>query len=67
MVVHPEYQRKGLGDVILKSMLRKINQEAPSDGKPYISLFSDEAGRRLYQKNGFKNSTPGELGMVLKS
>lgn len=65
MAVHPEHQRKGLGDVILKALLRRINQEAPSDGKPYISLFADEAGRRLYYKNGFKDAAPGELGMVL--
>jgi GNAT superfamily N-acetyltransferase len=65
MAVHPEHQRKGLGDVILKSLVRRINQEAPSDGKPYISLFADEAGRRLYYKNGFKDPAPGELGMVL--
>lgn len=66
MAVHPEHQRKGLGDVILKSILWKINQEAPSDGKPYISLFADEAGRRLYHKNGFEDSAPAALGMVLK-
>jgi GNAT superfamily N-acetyltransferase len=65
MAVHPEHQRKGLGDVILKALLRRINQEAPSDGKPYISLFADEAGRRLYYKNGFKDPAHGELGMVL--
>lgn len=67
MAVHPEHQRKGLGDVILKALLQRISQEAPSDGKPYISLFADEAGRKLYYKNGFKDAAPGELGMVFKS
>jgi ribosomal protein S18 acetylase RimI-like enzyme len=66
MAVHPEHQRKGLGDVILKKILRQIKQEAPSDGKPYISLFADEAGRKLYRKNGFEDSAPGALGMVMK-
>ena len=67
MAVHPSHQRKGLGDVILKTLLQRIRQEAPTDGKPYISLFADEAGRKLYFKNGFVESAPGELGMVLPS
>ncbi|KAJ5931144.1 Acyl-CoA N-acyltransferase [Penicillium verhagenii] len=67
MAVHPEHQKKGLGDVILKKLLREIKQQAPSDGKPYISLLADEAGRKLYFKNGFVESAPGSLGMVLKS
>ncbi|KGO70003.1 Acyl-CoA N-acyltransferase [Penicillium expansum] len=67
IAVHPEHQRKGLGDVILKALLQRISQGAPSDGKPYISLFADEAGRKLYYKNGFKDAAPGGLGMVFKS
>lgn len=66
MAVHPQCQRKGLGDVILKALLKQINQEAPPDGKPYISLFADEAGRKLYYKNGFQGAAPGQLGMVLE-
>lgn len=63
MAVHPQHQRKGLGDVILKALLARIYQESPSDGKPYISLFADEAGRRLYYKNGFQDAAPDQLGM----
>lgn len=67
MAVHPQHQRKGLGDAILKTLLNQIRQEAPPDGEPYISLFADEAGRRLYHKNGFQDAAPEELGMVVKS
>ncbi|KAJ5087140.1 Acyl-CoA N-acyltransferase [Penicillium angulare] len=67
MAVHPRHQKKGLGDIVLKVLLQRINQEAPNDGKPYISLFADEAGKRLYFKNGFVEAAPGQLGMVLKS
>lgn len=66
MAVHPQHQRKGLGDVILKTLLKQIKHEAPPDGKPYISLFADEAGRRLYSKNGFQDAAPEELGMAMK-
>ncbi|KAJ5812453.1 hypothetical protein N7474_008754 [Penicillium riverlandense] len=67
MAVHPGHQRKGLGDAILKTLLWKISKGAAQDGKPYISLFADEAGRRLYHKNGFVEAAPGQLGMVLPS
>ncbi|KXG52907.1 Acyl-CoA N-acyltransferase [Penicillium griseofulvum] len=67
MAVHPDHQRKGLGDVILKALVQEIYKKAPSDGNPYISLLADEAGRRLYSKNGFVESAPDSLGMVLRS
>lgn len=67
MAVHPEHQRKGLGHFILNVLLRRIKELAPADGKPYISLFADEAGRSLYIKNGFVDAAPGQLGMVLRS
>ncbi|KAJ5537538.1 Acyl-CoA N-acyltransferase [Penicillium frequentans] len=66
MAIHPEHQKKGLGDVILKTLLREIRNRAPTDGKPYISLLADKAGRRLYLKNGFVESAPEEMGMVLE-
>lgn len=67
MAVHPKHQRKGLGDVILKTLLNQIKQEAPPDGTPYITLFADEPGKKLYYKNGFRDAAPEELGMVVKS
>ncbi|KAJ5652938.1 Acyl-CoA N-acyltransferase [Penicillium longicatenatum] len=66
MAVHPEHQKKGLGNVILKTLLQEIKNRAPADGKPYISLLADEAGRKLYFKNGFVESAPEEMGMVFK-
>jgi GNAT superfamily N-acetyltransferase len=65
MAVHPDHQKKGLGDAILKALLQRIAHNAPKDGEPYITLFADEAGRRLYYKNGFVDAAPGQLGMVL--
>lgn len=65
MAVHPDHQRKGLGDAILKALLRHIHREAPADGKPYITLFADEAGRRLYYNNGFEDAAPDQLGMAI--
>ncbi|KAK3311597.1 uncharacterized protein B0T15DRAFT_80599 [Chaetomium strumarium] len=67
MAVLPTHQRKGLGDAVLKDLLRHIKEHAPQDGTgAYVTLFADGPGRRLYAKNGFVESLPsGQLGMNL--
>lgn len=65
MGVVPEHQKKGLGDAILKNLLEYIEKNA-AEGEPYVSLFADPPGRKLYAKNGFVDgSKQDELGMVL--
>ncbi|KAK0708421.1 putative GNAT family acetyltransferase [Lasiosphaeris hirsuta] len=64
MAVLPEHQRKGLGDAILKHMLAYIKENAP-EGEPYVTLSADPPGRRLYLRNGFVESAPKEVGMML--
>jgi GNAT superfamily N-acetyltransferase len=72
VAVLPTHQRRGLGDILLKNLIQKIRSLAPppsGDGTrflPYVSLLADEAGRRLYEKNGFVFSAPRSLGMVLE-
>ncbi|KAL2813024.1 hypothetical protein BJX63DRAFT_432309 [Aspergillus granulosus] len=63
MAVLPEHQRKGLGDVVLKELLRYIKVNAP-EGEPYVNLLADPPGRKLYDKNGFVESAPVSTGMV---
>ncbi|RJE21513.1 GNAT family [Aspergillus sclerotialis] len=65
MAVLPDHQRKGLGNVILKTLLARIKELAP-EGRPYVNLFADPPGRRLYAKNGFVEAASKEMGMVLK-
>lgn len=65
MAVLPEHQRRGLGDVVLKTLLGRIGGEDVPVGKKFVSLLADEPGRRLYAKNGFVDAAPKELGMVL--
>ncbi|KAL4803351.1 acyl-CoA N-acyltransferase [Aspergillus unguis] len=65
MAVLPEHRRLGLGEAILKHLLGYIKDHAP-DGKPYVNLFADGPGRRLYSKNGFVDAMPHSLGMVWK-
>lgn len=66
MAVLPEHQRKGLGDAVLKHLMRHIKENAPQDGTgAYVTLFADGPGRRLYARNGFVETTPGQLGMMM--
>lgn len=66
MATLPEHQRKGLGSIILQHLLAYIKENSPDDGTPYINLFADPPGRRLYENNGFiAGEHFNELGMVL--
>ena len=64
MATIPDHQRRGLGDAILNRLLTKIKAEA-APGEAYVTLMADEPGRKLYQKHGFAESMPKEMGMVL--
>jgi GNAT superfamily N-acetyltransferase len=64
MAVLPQHQRKGLGDAILKDLLARIKAQAP-EGEPYVTLFADPPGRKLYAQNGFVDAAPKQLGMQL--
>ncbi|KAK8090939.1 hypothetical protein PG994_000444 [Apiospora phragmitis] len=67
MAVLPEHQRRGLGDAVLKTLMDRIRTYAVK-GDAYVTLFADIPGRRLYDKNGFMEAMPREMGMdiVLK-
>jgi len=63
MAVLPEHQRRGIGDVILTSLIDRIRREAPPE--PHITLLADEPGRRLYARHGFVPTAPQSVGMKL--
>lgn len=67
MATLPDHQRKGLGDVVLKELMAYIGLNAPHDESqgecPYVTLFADGPGRKLYEKNGFKEAAPKQMGM----
>ncbi|KAG6355279.1 hypothetical protein INS49_003240 [Diaporthe citri] len=66
MATLPEHQRKGLGGFVLHHLLAYIEDNKPEDGNPFINLFADPPGRRLYENNGFVAVERfNELGMVL--
>ncbi|MDR7385737.1 GNAT family N-acetyltransferase [Promicromonospora iranensis] len=58
----PEFQRQGLGRMVMDRLLDEIRAKAPAD--PYVTLVADPPGRRLYESLGFVDVAPS-LGMRL--
>lgn len=68
MATLPEHQRKGFGQFVLHHLLGYIDENKPEDGAPFINLFADPPGRKLYENNGFVAVERfNELGMALPS
>jgi GNAT superfamily N-acetyltransferase len=61
MVVLPEHQRRGLGDIIFKRIMREVEERAPA-GPTLVTLMADPPAQGLYRRNGFSD-TPAALGM----
>lgn len=59
MATLPDHQRRGLGKVVLTTLLGHIHEHAPADA--YITLLADPPGVPLYTSLGFE-PTPS-LGM----
>jgi ribosomal protein S18 acetylase RimI-like enzyme len=54
MAVLPAYQRKGLGDRILRRILSYVDEHAP---RARLALEGDPPGVALYKRHGFKMQT----------
>ena len=62
LIVHPEYQGKGLGKTILKQLVNKCKQHRIRD----IQLFSATNKFIFYEKSGFTRRPEKSPGMELK-
>lgn len=66
IAVLPAHQRKGLGEAVLQHLLAYLKANTSSEGGGvYVTLFADEAGRKLYLRNGFADPMPTHLGMMM--
>lgn len=59
--VLPEHQKKGLGKLIVKTLVDWIEKNTTRDC--YVSLLADGDAHLLYQKFGFVASMPASHGM----
>ena len=65
MAVLPEYQRRGLGGVVLSYLLDQIRQRAPAGA--YVSLLADGPGRPLYACTDLSKALPARSGWCWRS
>lgn len=59
VVVHPDFQSKGLGKALMKYMIRKLRHEDISN----ITLFADPHVVNFYRRMGFMADPEGIKGM----
>lgn len=61
LVVHPDYQKKGIGNEIMSVLMEYLNGNAPD--KAFIGLFASDGKESFYQKYDFKDYSPNMTGM----
>lgn len=61
IAVHPDHQGRGLGKMILASIMDYVESELPVSA--YVSLIADVPANRLYEQFGFKETAPRSVGM----
>lgn len=61
IVVHPNYQGKGIGKEIMQELMEYLEENAPD--KAFIGLFASEGKNEFYEKYDFKNYSPNMTGM----
>ena len=59
VAVHPHYQKQGIGALIIKSMLTKLDDH----GIPLITLYTECAKKHFYSKFGFKPNSDRVIAM----
>ena len=62
VAVDPEYQGQGFGSQIMTHIMRYLDENAPEGC--YISLIADVP--TIYEKFGFKRTSPNAEGMYLR-
>ncbi len=64
IAVHPDYQRRGIGNQIMTRLMEYLRKTAPKSA--YVSLIADGGATKLYEKFGFKLTAPVSVGMALR-
>ena len=61
IVVHPDYQKNGIGNEIMTILIEYLNKNAPD--KAFVGLFASEGKEPFYEKYNFKDFSPNMTGM----
>lgn len=54
IVVHPTYQKKGIGTNITNRLVEYVNKRTPIGGRSSIQLIVEKGKEEFYEKVGFK-------------
>lgn len=54
IIVHPEYQNKGIGSRIMDMIIEYVDRETPVGGRSSILLAAEKGKEEFYSKKGFK-------------
>lgn len=60
VIVLPEYQKKGIGMLLMDAVMAEINRQIPAGG--YIALFSARGLEPFYARYGFVERSHDMLG-----
>lgn len=61
IMVHPDYQKNGIGNVIMNNLVEYLNINAPD--KAFVGLFASQGTEPFYEKYNFKDFTANMTGM----
>ncbi|MFS0783132.1 GNAT family N-acetyltransferase [Bacillus sp. 1P06AnD] len=61
IVVHPEYQNKGIGKIIMEHLVDYCKRHAPN--KSFVGLFASHGKGTFYEKYDFHDYSPNMTGM----
>lgn len=61
IVVHPTYQKNGIGKEIMNKLVDYLHTNAPD--KAFIGLFASQGNESFYEKFDFKDYSPNMTGM----
>lgn len=54
VVVHPQFQGKGIGSQIIDMLLQYVDKETPVGGRSSVQLIAEKDKEDFYIKKGFK-------------
>lgn len=54
VVVHPAFQKNGIGSMIMNMLIGYVEKETPSGGRSSIQLIAEKQKEAFYEKMGFK-------------
>lgn len=54
VVVHPQFQGKGIGSQIIDMLLQYVDKETPVGGRSSVQLIAEKSKEDFYIKKGFK-------------